>query len=75
MYRSPVRHTERLHLGHDTLSVVARTFAREAVPVTLVPTEAWEAWLMAVGTTLAEIEDIDGELIDAVDGFAQEVAR
>ena len=47
-------------------------FAREAVPVTLVPTEAWETWKSAT-------RDLDYtpdcELIDAVDSLAQEVAR
>ena len=50
----------------------ARRFAREAVPVTLVPTEAWETWKRAT-------RDLDYtpdcELIDAVDSLAQEEAR
>ena len=50
----------------------ARRFAREAVPVTPVPTEAWETWKHAT-------RDLDytpdSELIDAVDSLAQEVAR
>ena len=50
----------------------ALSFASEAVPVTLVPTEAWETWKRAT-------RDLDYtpdcELIDAVDSLAQEVAR
>ena len=50
----------------------ARLFARGAVPVTPVPTEAWETWKRAT-------RDLDYtpdcELIDAVDSLAQEVAR
>ena len=50
----------------------ATRFAREAVPVTPVPTEAWETWKRAT-------RDLDYtpdcELIDAVDSLAQEVAR
>ena len=50
----------------------ARRFVREAIPVTLVPTEAWETWKRAT-------RDLDYtpdcELIDAVDSLAQEVAR
>ena len=50
----------------------SRRFAREAVPVTPVPTEAWETWKRAT-------RDLDYtpdcELIDAVDSLAQEVAR
>lgn len=51
--------------------VIAR-FAREAVPVTPVPTEAWEAWKSAT-------RDLDYtpdcELIDAVDSLAREVGE
>ena len=50
----------------------ARRFVREAIPVTIVPTEAWETWKHAT-------RDLDYtpdcELIDAVDSLAQEVAR
>ena len=50
----------------------ARRFAREAVPVTLVPTEAWETWKRAT-------RDLDYtpdcELIDAVDSLAREVGE
>ena len=50
----------------------ARRFAREAVPVTLVPTEAWGTWKRAT-------RDLDytpdSELIDAMNSLAQEVAR
>ena len=48
----------------------ARRFAREAVPVTLVPTEAWEEW---GSFTLPNHQDT--ALMDAVDSLAQEVAR
>ena len=67
----------KYHLNSETTAARegARRFAREAVPVTLVPTEAWETWLEAVAITLAEAEYIDSELIDAVDSLAQEVAR
>ena len=62
------------HLNSETASLreEARRFAREAVPVTPVPTEAWETWKHAT-------RDLDYtpdcELIDAVDSLAQEVAR
>ena len=50
----------------------ARRFAREAVPVTPVPSAEWDAWKSAT-------RDLDYtpdcELIDAVDSLAQEVAR
>ena len=64
--------------GHMTnnlsseIRVAACLFARGAVPVTPVPTEAWETWKRAT-------RDLDYtpdcELIDAVDSLAQEVAR
>ena len=47
-----------------------RRFAREAVPVTLVPTEAWEEW-----ERLSLTDHHDTALVDAVDHLAQEVAR
>ena len=50
----------------------ARRFVREAVPVTLVPTEAWETWKSAT-RYLDYTPDCD--LIDAVGSLAQEVAR
>ena len=50
----------------------ARRFVREAIPVTLVPTEAWETWKRAT-------RDLDYtpdcELIDAVDSLAREVGE
>lgn len=53
-----------------------RSFAREAVPVTLVPTEAWEFWKQACASELyAPSRGIDGGLIAAVDRLTQEVNR
>ena len=48
----------------------ARRFAREAISVTPVPTEAWEEW---GSFTLPNHQDT--ALMDAVDSLAQEVAR
>ena len=62
------------HLNSETASVreAARRFAREAVPVTLVPTEAWETWKRAT----SDLDYMpDWELVDAVDSLAQGVAR
>ena len=62
------------HLDSEIAAVheEAHRFARKAVPVTPVPTEAWETWKRAT-------RDLDYtpdcELIDAVDSLAQEVAR
>ena len=53
----------------------ARTFAREAVPVTLVPTEAWEKWKSWVPSEAGGACAGDRELVNAVDSLAQEVAR
>ena len=53
----------------------ARRFAREAVPVTLVPTEAWEAWKSWVPSEAVGACAGDRELVNAVDSLAQEVAR
>lgn len=64
----------KYHLNSETTAAreAARRFAREAIPVTPVPTEAWEEWKRAT-------RDLDYtpdcELIDAVDSLAQEVAR
>ena len=62
------------HLNSETASIreAARRFAREAIPVTPVPTEAWETWKYA--TRYLDYTP-DSELIDAVDSLAQEVAR
>ena len=60
------------HNPNSTVCDNARRFAREAVPVTLVPTEAWEAWKSAT-RDLDYTPDCD--LIDAVDSLSQEVAR
>ena len=62
------------HLDSEIAAVreAARRFTREAVPVVVVPTEAWETWKRAT-------RDLDyapdSELIDAVNSLAQEVAR
>ena len=48
----------------------ATRFAREAVPVTLVPTEAWEAW----SDPLSNDFEANGMLV-AADSLAQEAAR
>ena len=62
------------HMNSETADIRdgARRFAREAISVTPVPTEAWETWKRAT-------RDLDytpdSELIDAVDSLAQEVAR
>ena len=53
----------------------ARRFAREAVPVTLVPTEAWETWKSWVPSEAVGACAGDRELVNAVDSLAQEVAR
>ena len=53
----------------------ARRFAREAVPVTLVPTEAWEAWKSWVPSEAVGACAGDRELVNAVDSLAQEEAR
>ena len=50
----------------------ARRFAREAVPVTPVPTAEWEASLDALPMSVC---DADRDLLAAVDSLAQEVAR
>ena len=50
----------------------ARRFAREAVPVTPVPSAEWDAWKSAT-RDLDYTPDCD--LIDAVDSLAREVAR
>ena len=62
------------HLNSETTAAreAARRFAREAVPVVVVPAAEWETWKHAT-------RDLDYtpdcELIDAVDSLAQEVAR
>ena len=54
------------------VDAVMRAVAREAEPVTLVPTEAWETWKRAT----RDLDYLpDWELVDAVDSLAQEVAR
>ena len=53
----------------------ARRFAREAVPVTLVPTEAWETWKSWAPSEAVGACAGDRELVNAVDSLAQEVAR
>ena len=50
-------------------------FAREAVPVTLVPSEAWETWKSWVPSEAVGACAGDRELVNAVDSLAQEVAR
>ena len=73
-YQTAGDYWAKSHLDGTVQSVRdgARHFVREAVPVTLVPTEAWEEWKRAT-------RDLDYtpdcELIDAVDSLAQEVAR
>lgn len=52
--------------------IESRAFAREAVPVTLVPTEAWEAWSESTEWHRSDTHDA---LLDAVDSLAQEAAR
>ena len=73
-YQTAGDHWAKSHLDNPISFIrdEARRFAREAVPVTPVPTEAWETWKRAT-------RDLDYtpdcELIDAVDSLAQEVAR
>ena len=64
----------KYHLNSETTAARdgARRFAREAISVTPVPTEAWETWKHA---TRDLDYTSDCELIDAVDSLAQEVAR
>ena len=62
------------HLNSETAAVreAAHRFAHKAVPVTPVPTEAWETWKRAT----RDLDYVpDCELINAVDSLAQEVAR
>ena len=55
----------------ETRDELAR-FAREAVPVVVVPAAGWETWKH----TTRDLDYTPGcELIDAVDSLAQEVAR
>ena len=54
---------------------VSARFAREAVPVTLVPTEAWEKWKSWVPSEAVGASADDVELVNAADSLAQEVAR
>lgn len=63
------------HLNSETASIRegARRFAREAVPVTPIPTEAWEAWRSSCDPL--DMAQEDRALMDAVDSLAQEVAR
>ena len=62
------------HLNSETASIRddARRFARKAVPVTPVPTEAWGTWLDTLPMSAC---NADRDLLDAVDSLAQEVAR
>ena len=53
----------------------ARRFAREAVPVMPVPTEAWEKWKSWVPSEAVEACAGDRELINAVDSLAQDEAH
>lgn len=50
-------------------------FAREAVPVTLVPTEAWETWKRWASPENDPELSGDRALADAVESLAREVAR
>ena len=73
-YDSPSDYWSAEHLNSTTDSIRdgALSFAREAVPVVMVPAAEWETWKHAT-------RDLDYtpdcELIDAVDSLAQEVAR
>ena len=60
----------KYHLNSETAAIRegARRFAREAIPVTPVPTEAWEEW-----GSFSLPNDQDAALMDAVDSLAQEV--
>ena len=71
-YDGPFDYWSVGHLNSTTDSIRdgARRFAREAISVTPVPTEAWEEW---GSVTLPN--DQDTALMDAVDSLAQEVAR
>ena len=62
------------HMNSETADIRAgaHRFAREAVPVTPVPSAEWEAWKSAT-RDLDYTPDCD--LIDAVDSLAREVAR
>ena len=55
----------KYHMNSETAAAreAARRFAREAVPVTLVPTEAWEAWLEEPAWLAAEA------LVDATEAL------
>ena len=68
---------DKHHLNSELATVheEAHRFAREAVPVTLVPTEAWEKWKSWVPSEAGGACAGDRELINAVDSLAQEVAR
>ena len=73
-YQTAGDHWEKSHLDSTVQPVRddARRFAREAVPVVVVPAAEWETWKHAT-------RDLDYtpdcELIDAVNSLAQEVAR
>ena len=60
---------EHLNATADSIRDGALGFAREAVPVTLVPTEAWQAWETAKAQRLDELEESDAMLMDAVDAL------
>ena len=67
---------ELLNSTTDSVRDGALSFASEAVPVTLVPTEAWGAWKSWVPSeAAAAICAGDRKLLDAVDSLAQEVDR
>ena len=62
----------RMSLEQIVAKLDTGAVAREAEPVTLVPTEAWETWKRAT----RDLDYMpDWELVDAVDSLAQEVAR
>ena len=59
------------YVTDEMVETAARAY-HEAVPVTLVPTGEWEAWLDALPRSAC---DADRDLLDAVNSLAQEVAR
>ena len=78
LYESPNNYWEEAHMTNSPSSEIrddASRFAREAVPVTLVPTVAWEKWKSWVPGEAGGTFVHDRALIEAVDSLAQEVAR
>ena len=77
VYQTAGDYWAKRHLDGVSASIreAASRFAREAVPVTPVPTEAWEKWTSWVPSEAGGACAGDRELVNAVDSLAQEVAR